>query len=67
MDVNVWVSVCSWMGSQRKDLTCGIFKAALGYLEDLSLSILARRPHRELCPRKPARPEERTKDVVSQE
>ena len=27
------------------------------------LSILVRRPHKELCPREPPRPEEKTKDV----
>ena len=41
-----------------------IFEAAPECL-DIPLSILARRPHKDLCPRKPTRPEERTKDVVS--
>ena len=47
------------MGGQRRDFIPGIFEAASKCPEDLPLSILARRPHKELCPRKPAR----TKDV----
>ena len=42
----------------------GIFETAPECLEDLPLSILARRPHKELCPREPARPEASTKDVA---
>ena len=55
--------VCLLMGGQEGDLISVIFKAALEYSEDLSLSILVRRPRKELCPRKPARPEEGAKDV----
>ena len=55
------LSVCSWMGSQGGDLISGIFEAALKCPEDLSLSILVRRPHKELCLQKPARLEEKDK------
>ena len=51
-------SVCSWIGGQRGDLITGIFEVALECPEDLPLSILAWRPHRELCPRKIWRLEE---------
>ena len=38
----------------------GIFEALPECLEDCPLSVLARRPHKELCPCEPARLEERT-------
>ena len=59
------LSVCSWMGGQRGDLISGIFEAVPECPEDISLSILARRPHKELCPRKPARPEEKDEERQS--
>ena len=37
-----------------------IFEGATKCLEDLPLSILARTPHKEMCPRESARPEKRT-------
>ena len=49
MDVYVWVSVCSWMGSQGGDLISGIFEMVLECSEDLSLFTLAQRSHKELC------------------
>ena len=52
--------VCSWMGGQREDLISDIFKECP---EDLSLSILAWRPHKELCSQKLATLEERIKDI----
>ena len=51
------------MGDQGGDIISGIFEATPECPEDLSLSILAGRPHKELCSRKPAKPEERAKDV----
>ena len=47
------------MGDQRGYLISGIFEAALECPEDLPLSILLQRPHQELGPQKPARPEEK--------
>ena len=44
------------MDGEGGDLISGIFEAAP---EDLSLSIFVRRPHKVLCPLKPARPEEK--------
>ena len=44
--------VRSWMGRQVGDLISGIFEAAPECQEDLSLSILARRPYKDLCPLK---------------
>ena len=41
----------------------GIFEATLECLDDLPLSILVRRPHKELCRREPTRSEERRWDV----
>ena len=63
----VGISLCSWMSGQREELISGIFEGAPEYLEDLPLSVLARRSHKKLCPRKPTRLEEWTKDIVSQE
>ena len=69
MDVYVGLCVCSWIGGQGGDLISRIFKAPPECPEDLSLSIffslsiLVRRPHKERCLRKPARLEERAKDV----
>ena len=40
--------MCSWMGGQKRDLISGTFKAVPECTEDLSLSILARSPHKEL-------------------
>ena len=59
MNKYVWVSLCSWMGGQRGDLISGIFEAVPGCPEDLSLTILAQRPHKVLGLRKSARPEEK--------
>ena len=59
MDVCVGVCV-SWVAGR---IIFGIFEAVPECLEDLPLSILARRPHKELCPREHARLEEMTKDV----
>ena len=56
--------VCSWMGGQGRDLISGIFEAAPECPKDLPFSILVRKLHGELCPWKPARPEERTKAVI---
>ena len=62
--MSFWGSLCvySWTSDLEEDFI-SIFEAAPGCLEDVSLSILARGPHKELCMRKPARPEERAKDV----
>ena len=67
IDVYVWVPVCvcSWMGGQRGDLISGIFEAVLECPEDLSWSTLERRPHRELCLQKPARPGEKNEESES--
>ena len=61
--VYMGLCVCSWMGGQGGDLIFSIFEVAPECPEDLSLSILVWRPHKELCLWKPARPEERVKDV----
>ena len=53
------LSVCSWMGGQRRDLISSTFEVAPKCPEDLSLSILAQRPHNELYPQKPDRREGR--------
>ena len=58
MDIYVWVCVCSWIASQGGDLISEIFEAVPKCSEDLSLYILARK---ELCQRKPVRPEEKDK------
>ena len=58
--------VCSYIGGQGGELISCIFEAAPECPEDLSLSILTARPHKELCPQKPERPEEcRTSAEVS--
>ena len=62
----VSVSVRGWVGKEGS-LIFGIFEAAPESPEDLPLSILTRRPHKELCLRNPARSEERTKDVSQSE
>ena len=54
--------MCSWMSGQRGDLISGNFEAAPVCPEDLSLSTLARRLHKELCQRKPAKPEEKDEE-----
>ena len=51
------------MDGQGRDLISDIFEAAPECPEDLSLSILAWRSHKELYLGKPVRPEERTKDI----
>ena len=52
--VGLWV--CSWMGGQKGDLISSIFESAPECPDNLFFkSILARRPHKELCPRKTAR------------
>ena len=53
VDVYVWVCVCSWMGGQG-DLISGIYEAVPESPENLSLSTLARKPHKELCLQKSA-------------
>ena len=53
------------MGGQGGDLISGIFEVALECPEDLSLSVLAQRPHKELCLRKLARPVEKEKGCQS--
>ena len=40
----------------------GIFEVAPKYLEDLSLSILAQSPHKELCLREPSKPDEGSRE-----
>ena len=60
------VGLCVWMGGQRR----GLYATSLSRVIESNrtpLPILARRPHNELCPREPARPEERTNDVGSLE
>ena len=63
----VSLCACSWMGSQRGDLISDIFEVTPEYPEDFSLSILTRRPHKELCPQKSVGPEEGRRTVISQE
>ena len=70
MYVCVYIYVCEWMcgffcvsGWVAKERISGIFEAAL----ECPVSILAQRPHKALCPRKPAKPEERAKDVSQSE
>ena len=61
--IYIWgICVCLGMGSQGRDFIFGIFKAVPECPENFSLYTLARRPHRELCPRKPARSEEKDED-----
>ena len=60
----VWVSVCLWVAGR---IISSIFEVAPEWLEDLPLSTLTQRPHKELCSQKPARPEDRTKDVGQSE
>ena len=48
MDVYVWVSGC--VHGKGGDLISGIFEVVPECPEDLSLSTLARRPQKELCP-----------------
>ena len=55
----MWVSWCLWMDGHGGDLISSIFEEVPECPEDLSLSILTGRPHKELCLRKPARPEEK--------
>ena len=50
--------VCLWMCGHREYLIFGIFEVVPECRENLSFSILARRPHKELCLRKPVRPED---------
>ena len=59
MDVCVGVSVL-WVAG---GIISGIFEAAPECQEDLPLSILTRRPHKDLCPHEPARPEVKRRDV----
>ena len=54
--------MCSWMGGQGRDLISGIFEMVAERLEDLSLSTLARTPHKELYLQKPARLEEKDEE-----
>ena len=49
----------SWMVGQGKELISDIFEAALECPENFSLTTLVRTPHKELCPRKRARPKEK--------
>ena len=57
----IWVvlSLCSWLGGQKRDLISGIFEVAPEWPEDQSLSIL-------VCPRKPVRPEEKDEGYQSE-
>ena len=48
------VRLCMWMGDQRRELSVA---------RRTILSILERRPCKELCLHEPARLKERTKDV----
>ena len=58
----VCVGLCvSWVAG---GIIFNIFEAVPEFL-DIPLSILARRLFKELYQQKPAKPEERTKDVVS--
>ena len=63
----VGLCVCLWMGGQRGDPIFGIFEVAPECPESLSLSILVQRPHKELCPWKPVKPEEGGRTFVSLE
>ena len=54
----VGLCVCSWIDSQRRDLIFRIFICVRVSRRTL-LSILARRPHEGLCPRKSARLKEK--------
>ena len=56
MNVRVGGLCVLWAASR---IIPGIFEVALGCLEDLLLSILARKPHKELCPREPTRPKKK--------
>ena len=50
--------VCSWMGGQKRDLIFCKFDSHQSVYR-VSLSILARIPHRELCSSEPVRPREK--------
>ena len=59
--------VCGWVAKEGIwDLISSIFEAVLESSEDLSLSILVQRPHKELGPRKPVRLEEKEKKENSE-
>ena len=56
-------SLCVFMDRwPRRDLISGIFEVTLECPEDLSLSILVQRPHKELCLQKPARLKEKDEE-----
>ena len=65
--IYIYIYECAYVGLcvfwMAGGIISSIFEAAPECLEDLPLSILARRPHKKLCSREPARPEEGTKDV----
>ena len=57
--------VCGWMA--EKEILSSASLTGVRVSRGIPLSTLSRSPHKELCPRKPARPEKRINDVVSQE
>ena len=65
INVCVWVCVCLWMGGRRRDLFFSIF-TGVRVSRWTPLSILVRRPHQVLRPRKPVRREEERGSVRSE-
>ena len=63
MDVCVWVSlsVRGWVA--KEEILSSAFLIGVRVSTMTPLSILAQRPHKELCMREPARPEESMKDI----
>ena len=56
------MSLCVWISGQRKELSAASL-TSIRVSRGTPLSIFVQRPHKELCLHKPARLEERTKDV----
>ena len=63
MDVCMWVSICVRRRAAKEGILSSAFLTVVRVSSRIALFILAQRPHKELCPRKPARPEEKIKDV----